>query len=328
MEIKRTIPAVGVIVARVQVASLTPAHVDLIKTVQAQHPKVLLFLGLSAAVGTKNNPLDLEMRRQMIHGYYQAEKEYGDKPYPFKDINILYIKDQPSDEAWSKLLDTQIRDNLAPGQTALLYGGRDSFIKHYKGKFQTQELIPSSIMSGTAMRDAISRQTKNEQAFREGVIWSVYNQHPRVFATVDVAPINIKEGTILLGRKDNEKDLRFIGGFADPRSTSYEVDAVRELEEEAGIIAELESVKYIGSTLIDDWRYRGEIDKIKTMFYFVPYTGGNVAANDDICEVRWVKIADLNEKMLVDTHKPLYHLLRQFIRQNSVSLGFGIKPNE
>lgn len=320
MEIKRTKPAVGVIVARVQVASLTEAHVDLIKTVQNEHEKVLLFLGLSAAIGTKNNPLDLEMRRQMIHGYYEPEKNPGDNPYPFKDVNILYVKDQPSDEVWSKSLDTQIRDNLTPGQTPLLYGGRDSFIKHYKGKYPTQELVPERIISGTEMRNAISKKTKNSQEFREGVIWAVYNQFPKSFPTVDIVPFDPKNQTILLGRKENETKLRFIGGFAEPKSISYESDAVRELEEETGLIVKEEDLCYIGSSYIDDWRYRTECDKIKTVFFYVPYTGGDVKANDDIAEVRWVKVVDLTEDMLVDTHKPLYHLFRQFVRK----VGLGI----
>lgn len=327
MKLKQDKPAVGVVIARFQVASLTEAHVDLIKTVQAEHEKVLLFLGLSAAVGTKNNPLDLEMRRQMILGYKEPIGmvtdgveydiiENGIKyKLPFKNVNILYVKDQPSDEGWSKNLDAQIRDNLAPGQSPLLYGGRDSFIKHYKGKFQTQELIPTSIMSGTAMRDAISKKTKNCQEFREGVIWAVYNQFPRVFATVDVALIDCDKGTLLLGRKENETKLRFIGGFADPSSPSFEFDAARELEEETGAIVKPENLVYVGSTLVDDWRYRGECDKIKTILYFAPFAGGDVKADDDIAEVRWVNYKTLSEDMLVDTHKPLYHLLRQFFRK-------------
>lgn len=330
MKLKENKPTVGVIVARFQTATLTDAHVDLIKTVQSEHEKVLLFLGLSPAIGTKNNPLDLEMRRQMIHGYEEI-KTYPDiynpiRECPFKNINILYIKDQPSDEAWSKNLDSQIRDNLTPGQSPLLYGSRDSFIKHYTGKYPTQELIPSSVMSGTAMRDAISKKTKNSQEFREGVIWAVYNQFPRVFATVDVALVDVANQTLLLGRKENETKLRFIGGFADPRSLSFEADAVRELEEETGAVIKPEDLTFIGTTIIDDWRYRSECDKIKTIFFLAPFAGGEVKADDDIAEVRWVKIANLTEDLLVDTHKPLYHLFRQFVRKNSISLGFGLNP--
>lgn len=320
MEIKRIKPSVGVIVARVQVPSLTEAHVDLIKTVQREHEKVLLFLGLSAAVGTKNNPLDLEMRRQMIHGYTEPDPEDPKKiHYPFREINILYIKDQPSDEAWSKSLDSQIRDNLTPGQSPLLYGGRDSFIKYYSGRYPTQELIPTSILSGTAMRDAISKKTKNSREFREGVIWAVYNQFPRCFATVDVAFVDEKVGEVILGRKENETKLRFIGGFAEPKSPSYETDAVRELKEETHGEVKEADLEYIGSTFIDDWRYRSECDKIKTIFFYAKYTGGELEADDDIVELRRIKIADLTEEVLVDTHKPLYHLLRRHLMKKTSS---------
>jgi len=313
MELKRTKPAVGVIVARMQVANLTEAHVDLIKTVQKEHEKVLLFLGLSPAVGTRNNPLDLEMRRQMIHGYTEGSE------YIFRDINILYIKDQPSDEIWSKNLDAQIRDNLTPGQTPLLYGSRDSFIAHYTGKFQTQELIPERIISGTEMRNAISKKTKNSPEFREGVIWAVYNQYPKVHATVDVALVDNFANTVLLGRKENETKLRFIGGFADPKSLTFEVDAARELEEETGVIVSPEDMTYIGSTIINDWRYRGEIDKIKTIFFYASFHGGRVEANDDIAEVRWIKINELTEDHIVDTHKPLFHIFRKFIKTKTTN---------
>jgi len=249
----------------------------------------------------------------MIHGYYEPEKNKGDNPYPFRDINILYIKDQPSDEVWSKALDTQIGDNLTPGQSPLLYGGRDSFIKHYTGKYPTQELIPERMISGTEMRNAISKKTKNSQEFREGVIWAVYNQYPKVFATVDIALVNFTNKTLLLGRKENETKLRFIGGFAVPNSPSYEIDASRELLEETGVDVSPEELEYIGSCYVDDWRYRGETDKIKTIFYMAPFTGGTVKADDDIAEVRWVKLSDFNENLLVDTHKPLYNLFTKFI---------------
>jgi bifunctional NMN adenylyltransferase/nudix hydrolase len=312
MEIQRVKSDVGVIVGRFQVAELTEAHFDLIKTVCNEHAKVLLFLGLSPAIGTRNNPLDLECRRQMIEQQLNAHNP------PITNVTILYIKDVPSDEVWTKNLNNMVRDNLNPGQTAILYGSRDSFIKHYTGGYQTQELIPERVISGSEMRKNISKRTKNTKDFREGVIWAVYNQYPKVFATVDIAPVDIPNQTVLLGRKENENKLRFVGGFAMPESRSYEQDAVRELEEETGIKATEESLVYIGSTFVDDWRYRSEIDKIKTIFFFVPHPGGSVKADDDIAEVRWVKISDLTEDMLVDTHKPLYHLFRQFIRKNNL----------
>src|SRR5690348_16639468 len=115
---------VGVIVARFQVHDLTEAHKALIRHVTEEHEKVIIFLGLSPLPTTRNNPLDFEARKQMI----LAE---------FPDVNVLYVRDQFADDVWSRKLDEQVQDLLAPGQTAVLYGSRDSFIPHYEGRFPT-----------------------------------------------------------------------------------------------------------------------------------------------------------------------------------------------
>jgi bifunctional NMN adenylyltransferase/nudix hydrolase len=107
-----------------------------------------------------------------------------------------------------------------------------------------------------------------------------------------------------LARKPEEKKWRFIGGFSDPRSTSLEVDAKREVTEEASI--EVDDITYLGSTLIDDWRYRGEQDKIKTAFFVAKYIYGKPEGADDIAEVKWVPIGTGLSK---DNIEPLHHVL-------------------
>jgi bifunctional NMN adenylyltransferase/nudix hydrolase len=57
---------VGVIVGRFQVPELHDAHKDLIETVCDKHDKVIIFLGLSPLMVTRENPLDFESRKQMI----------------------------------------------------------------------------------------------------------------------------------------------------------------------------------------------------------------------------------------------------------------------
>ena len=57
---------IGVIVARFQVASLHEGHKELIDTVLTNHPKVMIFLGLSQVKGSINDPLDYQPRKQMI----------------------------------------------------------------------------------------------------------------------------------------------------------------------------------------------------------------------------------------------------------------------
>src|SRR5271167_2605495 len=100
---------VGIIVGRFQVHELHAAHKNLIQSVLDRHDKVITFLGLSPLKYTGENPLDFQARKQMI-----LEQ--------FPTVNVLYIKDKPSDEAWSRELDEKISDLLSPKQNPTLYG--------------------------------------------------------------------------------------------------------------------------------------------------------------------------------------------------------------
>jgi len=296
---KAEVATVGVLIGRFQVPKLHEIHKELIQTVAQTHPKTIVFLGLAPIPSTRNNPLDFESRKQML----LAE---------FPDITVLYIKDCKSDEIWSKHVDKQISDIIGPNDTVLLYGGRDSFIKHYVGKFATTELESDRILSGSEIRKEISKKTKASAEFREGVIWGAHNRFPVSYACVDVAILNEDETKVLMARKPEEKEYRFVGGFADPSSPSYEADARREVVEEASI--EITDPVYLGSILVDDWRYRNEIDKIKTSLFVCKYMFGKPEAHDDICEIRWILVEDLQkeayiERNLVPEHRRLTRML-------------------
>jgi bifunctional NMN adenylyltransferase/nudix hydrolase len=153
----------AVIIGRFQVPNLHEAHKDLIDSVVKTHPKTILFLGLSPVLGTRNNPLDFEARKKMLQEAYPS-------------LSILYIKDTPSDEVWSKKLDEQIGDLVSPNQSVVLYGSRDSFIRHYSGKYKTLELESKVYVSGTEIRNSISKSVKETPDFRSGVIWGAYNR--------------------------------------------------------------------------------------------------------------------------------------------------------
>lgn len=290
---------VGVIVGRFQVHELHQAHRDLIQYVCDNHKKVVLFLGLSPLMVSSNNPLDFEARKQMILA-------------DFPEVNVLYAKDTSSDEVWSAKLDAMIEDLVTPAQTVLLYGGRDSFISHYTGKHPTRELVQSTFMSGTAQRKAIARsRAKASPEFRAGVIWASQSRFPTVYTTVDIAILNEDRTQVLLGRKADEKLYRFIGGFADPRSQTYEQDARREVMEEAGV--EVGDLKYIGSQNIDDWRYRNEQDSIRTMMFTAKYVFGRPTPGDDIEEVRWFDLTNEvpADAQIVPNHRSLMTMLRK-----------------
>jgi bifunctional NMN adenylyltransferase/nudix hydrolase len=286
---------VGVIVARFQTPFLHEGHVDILNQVLANHPRVLVFLGNSPVRCSKNNPLDFQARKAMI-----------EQKYP--QVELHYIDDVGNNEVWSKNLDQQIRKNIGPSQKPILYGSRDSFIKAYTGKYPTIELVPNKIISASEIRKACGIKAKATQEFREGVIWAVENQFPVVVTTVDMAVVNYAKMEVLMAKKPHEETLRFPGGHAETTTPSFEADALKELKEETGLTFTKEPL-YIGSTLIDSWRYRSEASKLKTLMFVLEYEGGTPVADDDIAFVKWVKFDELSLKDTTREHQPLLELL-------------------
>ena len=302
---------VAVIVGRFQVNELHEAHIDLITSVLNKHDRVLLFLGNSTIRNTLNNPLDYRARRTMI-----ADK--------FPTVEIHYINDNPSDTTWTKNLDKLIGEQLLPMQTVTLYGSRDSFLKCYTGKFNTCELEATTFISGTEVRRRVCNNYPPTADYRAGMIAATAYRFPTAFQTVDIAVVNDK-GELLLARKPEEKKWRFIGGFSDPASISLEEDAKREVQEEAGV--EVGNITYLGSTLINDWRYRGEIDKIKTALFVAKYVFGKPEGADDVAEVKWVSINNLTKNDIVETHHVLIDMFNEKFGANRELQEKFFKPN-
>ena len=302
---------VAVIVGRFQVNELHEAHIDLITSVLNKHDRVLLFLGNSTIRNTLNNPLDYRARRTMI-----ADK--------FPTVEIHYINDNPSDTAWTKNLDKLIGEQLLPMQTVTLYGSRDSFLKCYTGKYNTCELEATTFISGTEVRRRVCNNYPPTADYRAGMIAATAYRFPTAFQTVDIAVVNDK-GELLLARKPEEKKWRFIGGFSDPASVSLEEDAKREVQEEAGV--EVGNITYLGSTLINDWRYRGEIDKIKTALFVAKYVFGKPEGADDVAEVKWVSINNLTKNDIVETHHVLIDMFNEKFGANRELQDKFFKPN-
>lgn len=281
----------GVIIGRFHVHELHEAHIDLIKSVMDRHDRVIIFLGNSIIRNTLKNPLDYRARRALINE-------------SFPTVEVHYINDVPGDDAkWSKNLDKMIGEQLLPLQSAMLYGSRDSFIKSYSGKYSVTELEATTFVSGTEVRRRVCNNYPPTKDYRAGLIASTAYRYPTAYQTVDIAVVNDKK-EILLARKPDEKKWRFIGGFSDPRSHSLEDDAKREVTEEAQV--EVGDIRYIGSTLIDDPRYRGEVDRIKTALFVAKYIFGKPEGADDIAEVKWVPIGTGLTK---DNIEPIHHVL-------------------
>jgi bifunctional NMN adenylyltransferase/nudix hydrolase len=296
----------GVVVGRFQTPVLTDGHDDLIEHAFNNHEKVLIVVGLSPVKATKNNPMDFETRRKMISSAFPL-------------ATIQYIDDHPSDIEWSKKLDKIIEYNVPPDTNVVLYGSRDSFIESYHGKYNTEAFEQRVFTSATQVRKVTSLKIANDSAFRAGVVWATQNQYDKCFQTVDVGIVkrdtdgNITD--ILLGHKniDGNNMYRFPGGFVDPSNGEagdyLESNARREVSEECGTNIEIGDLGYVGSFLVDDWRYRSEKDKIVTALFVATWQWGDPIAGDDLDEVRWFNIDELSEDIIVKTHVPLMRAL-------------------
>lgn len=295
MERKHIEADVGVVVGRFQVDDLHQGHIELLNWVESQHKKVIVVLGVSAVKVSKNNPLDFHARANMLSKLYQ-------------DFIFVPLVDSRDDITWSYKLDFIIDSLTAPLQSVVLYGARDSFINHYKGKYSTQELVgDDDKWSGSGVRNEIRRGVYKDRLFRSGVIWATSNQYPRIIPTVDIACF--KDGDCLLVKKPGEDGYRFPGGFAQPDSDSFEADAKRELLEETGI--QCRDISYICNMNIDDWRYRGEVDKIRTTFFHAYYVSGTSKGADDVNWAGWKRLGFMTDEMFVEEHRPLFNKLQE-----------------
>jgi len=244
----------------------------------------------------------------------------------FPDLTIVYIKDTKNDKQWSKNLDEVISTHVPPTSKITLYGSRDSFISYYTGKYNTMELIQESYVSGTEDRINNSYSVSDSKDFRKGVIWATQNQYDSCFPTVDIAIVDrdriANKGCdrLLLARKSYETKYRFVGGFVEPNNVispnNYlEQAARRELSEETHL--ETSKFDYVGSFLVDDWRYKAETSKIVTTLFKTNYVFGRPTPDDDIVELKWFNL-EKDSKLfdnIVDEHKPL---LNEFLRSEEL----------
>ncbi|SRR5258708_1660498 len=290
----------GVIVGRFQVNDLHPGHLELFRQVSALHERVIVFIGVPRTIATKRNPMDFEIRKKMIQHDYPG-------------FIVLPLRDERYDSTWSTRLDDEISAVTPFDSHVTLYGGQDSFVPHYFGKHKIHSLDIPSPIRGTEIREQISNHVMESKEFRAGVIYAAYNQFPRLLLTVDIAILhNAGEGTIkmLLGRKQGETNWRFIGGFVNQRE-KFEDAARREVYEETNL--DINSIEYLGSYPIKDWRYSQDQDAGITTSFFMSWTttqGGK--ASDDIAEIKWFDFTAL-PPVVTEEHMPMFELIKKIV---------------
>lgn len=286
---------IGVIVGRFQCPDLHPGHHFLINHAVKMHDNVLVVIGCSPLPLTVRNPMDYETRALMISAAYP-------------NVTVVKLEDCPTNEIWSEKLDGLVEANFASAD-AILYGSRDSFIPHYRGKHKCITVrAPKSIkeLTATNLRNQIT--AVDSKSFRAGLIYASKMPFPTSYQVVDVAVVHEEKQMVLLGRKKGDNDkYRFIGGFVDPSDSSLERAAKREVSEETSGI-ETDDYKYLGSSPINDWRYRNSRDSIMSAFFTAKFIYGHPKASDDIDEIAWFPIAEI-EQVIIEGHLPLAKML-------------------
>lgn len=308
---------VGVVVGRFQIDRLHTGHQDLLDAVAQRSDVLIVVLGGNENRGSKRNPLDFIARKAMIEEWFAKE---CDADITGRHLVVMFQQDQASDEVWSQNLDRMVRQAF-PGASITLYGGRDSFLKHYKGKILTEDLTSTletrQGISATSVRAEIGKVPGTTDEFRRGVIYGSQNTWPRLFMCVDIAILD--DLKLIVGKRNTEKRLRFFGGFVDQADADLEHAALREALEESKVMnIGLRDFKYVGSFKVPDYRYKSADDGLvmTTLFKLKVPAGQSeyMRAGDDIDEL--VEL-DLSESpwnhidRMVDSHQPLMEKLIQ-----------------
>ncbi len=256
---------------------------------------MLVVLGVAQGNATNKNPLSFEMREHMVRE--TIGKWDG-------DLVILPSPTRPSSYAVrSAHIDTLIRKEF-PGQDAVIYGSRDSFIHRYTGRFPVEEIGTIFRGSATGIRDAID--VRHTPDFRAGVIWSSVRRKALTYPAVDVAVV--ADGHVLLIKKFGEDLWRFPGSFYNPElDDRYEATGLRVVSKELPGV-KCGPLTFCGSCHIPDWRYKGARDGVVSLLMHATYSDGEVRLGKGIECAGWV-YEDRIGLALIPEHRPLLDVL-------------------
>lgn len=280
----------GVIVGRFQNHTLTDGHLYLLRQVEQECSKVIVFVGKSSTINTDRDPIPAEF----IADFIKRE---------FFTYDVQIIEDHPNDLRWIENLDEKISKIVGENEICL-YGSRDSFLKIYEiaGKYPCQYISPVNTSSSTEERKRIKDLIINNKDFRKGLIYASQIRFATVYSTVDILVYDKFEEVLLLGRKKGSIKWCVPGGFVDVSDEDLVSAAKRELSEEVPNLL-YGTLRYLTSLKIEDFRYSRTKDSVMTHL-FITYTTiqEHCKAGDDLDEVKWVPLKEC-EELLGNNHK-------------------------
>jgi bifunctional NMN adenylyltransferase/nudix hydrolase len=307
---------IGVVVGRFQVDELHVGHQFLINKVRERHNRVLIVLGVGPLPTTCRNPLPFETRKALIQEVYP-------------DVEVIPMVEHPSDHIWSLMLDDEIKEFVKAFYgpeyyNVQLYCSRDGMVDYYTGELPIEQLQSADIgVSATLRRELIAQTPGHTSEFARGVIWANHNRFPTVYSVVDMAVLRDNTGVLsnerisdelLVITKDHLSGFMLPGGFCDVGSGSHEHDASREVLEETGLVVRPDNWKYLRSMRItDDWRYRFEVDEMRTSLFFTHRFEGKLAAGDDAATAEFVPVDSLDVSDFNKTHRPLAETVLDYV---------------
>jgi bifunctional NMN adenylyltransferase/nudix hydrolase len=306
---------IGFVVGRFQAPYLHEGYLYLFKRVLEEADSFAIVLSKPPIPPSKRNPFTIEERQEFLKKQIRENSLYKNF------AGFCKINDNRYDDVWSQELDDSIlafceSHNAEP----ILFGSRDSFIPYYSGNIKVIEVEPlNDTSSSTEVRKKfvdniyqVGYSYFNQLPYLAGKLTALYAQYPKVYSTVDVAILNEDSTQLLLGRKPGERAWRFPGGFVDPTDECKENAVRREAYEECGGI-EIGDIRYICSQRINDWRYKSEEDKIMTTFFAAKYVFGSPHGSDDLEEVKWFNIEEIQLGDLSPSHQVLFTKLIEYL---------------
>ena len=291
--------SLGVVIGRFQVPELHQGHRALIDYAAERHKRVLILVGCNNVRPTPENPYSFDIRQKMITAEYP-------------NALIVALPDSPvGHKHWSANVDKLVH-RATSDETAVLYGGRQSFIPKYSGVYSTVEIPEVPNCSGTDMRQSMSETAVVDTAWRLGYLAALKQQYPVTDPTVDVV-IHTKDWrNILLGRRGNGALLRFPGGFVEAHDDSCEAVAIRERAEEV-LGVDVGDPRFIGTKRIKDPRYGQGTYGVMTTFFAMEYCGGdNIRAGDDMGVVDWYRVTPDLINEITPEHHDLFQMLLNY----------------